>query len=558
MTRISYIAALYLSCCITLQAQAPSYSAEAGAEQFVPYNFDTRKQLLTDFSKVAYLEMINQQGSTISRIKLSLKDGSGHGSIELPEALPSGRYTLRAYTRAMRNLGESAFTSLPLTVLRPGQAIAKMPMEEEQALSNLTPQGSVRPGDNRQGLQIQITPSTNDLTQRSQGSFEVTTTDANGAPVAAQLSVSIALPRLNQNAIDFTIPVRTIPTNTSTFPAEGDGLLLEGRVINQQSKAGEPGAEVYLAFPGKTALVYGAQSDASGRFSFLLPDLYSLRQIVIQAIPQAEVPITIELAEEFDPTPAVDTSQFSLPSSWEGLASAALINAQVSKTYKAFETAPSYTAKNPFMDIPFFGKPDAQYFLDDYTRFPLPEFFFEVVAEVSVRGKFGEERLQIQTEWNSPNNRFEPLLLVDGVPIFDQGAFLKLNNKLIESTEIVSDPFWLNPHYYQGVVQISSFEHQAYSFVTPATALQQTYLTLLPERNFLFPSYKSQEDSPLPDFRNTLYWNANVQTDEAGKARLQFTTSDAIGAYEIHVLGVSEKGKKGSGAAIINVAKAIE
>lgn len=580
MTKIPYIAGLLLSCFFVQEGLAQANPVGTGFAQFVPehiwihtdrqlyvsgetiwfklYNFDTEKQQLSNFSQVAYLEMINQQGLATSQIKVGLNKGTGQGSIELPEALPNGRYTLRAYTRAMRNLGESAFTTISLIVLRPGQAIAKTPVDEQQSSLPTTPQTSNGPVASRQDLQIRITPSATDFPQRSQGTFDVTTTDANGAPIAAQLSVSIALPRLNENSIDHTIPTSRIPANTTTFLAESDGLVLEGKVINQSSKQGAAKADVYLAFPGKTALVYGAQTDELGRFRFLLPDLYSLRQVVIQAITRDAVPVTIELEEEFHPTHIMDTIQFSIPLAWEDMAKTALINAQVGKAYKAFEIAPTYTTQNPFLDIPFFGTPEAQYFLDDYTRFPLPEFFFEIVPEVTVRGKFGKERLVVYNDWVSPRNKVDPLLLVDGVPIFDQRSFLKLNNKLIESAEIVSDPFWLNPHYYQGVIQISSFEHQAYSFVTPATALQQSYLTLLPERNFLVPDYETQGDSQLPDFRNTLYWNAKVQTDTAGKAQLNFITSDAIGAYEIQVLGVSKMGKKGSGSTIIKVTKAME
>ena len=563
-----------------LTAQSSSDLAVTRLEQFVPehiwihtdrqlyvsgetiwfklYNFDTSKQQLTDFSKVAYLELIDQQGLAASQIKVGLVDGTGQGSIELSEALPNGRYTLRAYTRAMRNLGASAFTSLSLIVLRPGQAIAKTPEEqlELSATKSLSAPSTTTTGERR--LQIGITSSITDFPQRSQGTFEVTTTDAKGAPVAAQLSVSIALPRLQNKWIDLEIPSNRKPISTIDFLPEKEGLVLEGKVINAQSKEALAKASVYLAFPGKTALVYGAETDEFGRFQFLLPELYSLRQLVIQAISRDEVPVKIEIAEEFHATQVIDTSQFSIPLAWEEMAETALINAQVGKAYQAFELTPEYTLKNPFLDVPFFGEPDAQYHLDDYTRFPLPEFFFEVVTEVSVRGKFGQERLEINNSWTSPKNKLGPLLLVDGVPVFDQASFLKLNNKLIESTEIVSDPFWLNPHYYQGVIQISSFEQQAYSFVTPAAALQQSYLTLLPERNFLAPDHVTQDDSPLPDFRNTLYWNASVQTDAAGKAQLTFTTSDAIGEYEIEVLGVSEMGIKGSGSKRINVVKAID
>jgi len=580
MTRISYITVLLISCFFVREGRAQANVVGTKVRQFVPehiwihtdrqlyvsgetvwfklYNFDTQKQQLANFSQVAYLEMTNQQGSAISRIKVGLKNGMGQGSIELPNALPNGRYTLRAYTRAMRNLGDSAFTTISLTVLRPGQAIAKKPVDEQQSSLSTPPQASSRSVVQSQALRIQITPAKTDFRQRSQGVFEITTTDANGTPIAAELSVSIALPRLDISSIDYTIPARVVPANTTVFLAESNGMVLEGKVINQQSKQGEAKADVYLAFPGKTALVYGGQTDEFGRFSFLLPDLYSLRQVVIQAIAKDEVPVTIELEEEFHTFRGIDTSQFSIPLAWQDMAKAALINAQVGNAYKAFEIAPTYTTQNPFLDIPFFGKPEAQYFLDDYTRFPLPEFFFEIVPEVTVRGKFGEERLGIYNDWVSPKNKRGPLLLVDGVPIFDQRSFLKINNKLIESTEVVSDPFWLNPHYYQGVIQISSFEHQAYSFVTPETALQQSYLTLLPERNFLVPDYETQGDSQLPDFRNTLYWNAKVQTDKTGKAQLNFTTSDAIGIYEIQVLGVSKTGKKGSGSATIRVTKQIE
>lgn len=580
MTRISYIAVLFLSCFFLRDGMAQPQPLEKGLEPFVPehiwihtdrqlyvsgetiwlkiYNFDTQKQQLSNFSQVAYLEMTNQQGSVISRIKLGLKNGTGQGSIELPEALPNGRYMMRAYTRAMRNLGDSAFTSISLLVLRPGQAIAKQPSEDLPSRPSSHSQTSTSPVTNRQDLQINISPSAAEFPQRSPGSFEITTTDASGTPIAAQLSVSIALPRLGETSINHDIPRRKIPANTTTFLAESKGQILEGKVINQASEQGEAQAEVYLAFPGKTALVYGAQTDDYGRFRFLLPDLYSLRQVVVQAIPKGDASVSIELAEEFHPTEIVDTSQFFIPPAWEDMARTALINAQVGKAYKAFEIAPTYATQNPFLDIPFFGKPEAQYFLDDYTRFPLPEFFFEVVPEVSVRGKFGQERLSVYNEWVSPEDKLEPLLLVDGVPIFDQRSFLKLNNKLIESTEIVTDPFWLNPHYYRGVIQISSFEHQAYSIVTPPTALQQSYLTLLPERNFLVPDYENQGNSQLPDFRNTLYWNAKVQTDASGKARLDFTTSDAIGTYEIQILGVSKRGKKGSASTMIQVAKSIE
>ncbi|MEZ5041817.1 MAG: MG2 domain-containing protein [Saprospiraceae bacterium] len=522
---------------------------------FKVYVFDSRQGKPADFSKAAYLELISQKGIAISRVKVALNNGQGAGTIELPKALNNGNYVLRAYTQAMRNEGEASFCKSMLIILNPGQPMARA---TDASLVSTKPPAIVHsPG---QDLLISIQTTETTFPQRSQIGFEITTKNAAGQPVAANLSVSIALP--SPAAIGNTGFSSPSKKETSTAPSqityapEPHGLRLHGKVINQNTKQGEPNATVFLALPGKAALVYGATTDATGAFNFLLPKLYGLRQIVLQAQPQTTVPVSIELDDEFHSISDTNSATFVLPSQWESLAQTAMVNAQIGQAYEAFETQPTYTTHAPFATVPFFGKPDIQYLLDDYTRFPLPEFFFEVVTEVSVKGKFGSERLEVINDWEASFKELPPLLLVDGVPVFDQNAFLKLNNKLIASTEVVTSPFWLNPVIFNGVIQISSFESNAYSFVLPETALQRSYLTFLPERVFAV-SDNSQTNPQLPDFRNTLFWSPSVQTDANGKAEITFFTSDALGPYDIQVRGVSETGLQGIGSSRITIIKPV-
>jgi len=82
-----------------------------------------------DLSKVAYVELIDKDNKPVMQGKIALKPGSGEGSFFLPSSVPSGNYTLRAYTNWMKNFGPEYFfqktvrivntlKSAPATVVR--------------------------------------------------------------------------------------------------------------------------------------------------------------------------------------------------------------------------------------------------------------------------------------------------------------------------------------------------------------------------------------------------------------------------------------------------------
>ena len=530
---------------------------------FKMYVLVSRGNRLSDFSKIGYLELVSQEGTAVSRTKVALDKGNGTGTIKLPKTLNSGSYTLKAYTQGLRNSGEEGLGKLKLIILNPEQPIIRATADQPEAYEKFEPkeQSIVVPADKYLDVEIQTAQTT--YAQRTKTTLEISTKDADGRAIASQFSISVALqaPAKESESGLFretgtnTISTFPIPPMTITYQPETHGMGISGRVINEGTNNGEPDAEVYLAFPGKTALVYAAKTGKAGRFSFLLPKLFGLRQVVVQVRPKNETQLRLELTDEFHEMEAVTSTPFVLPPAWEPLAKAAMVNAQVGQAYEAFELEPVYSTDDPFGGIPFFGKPEAQYYLDDFTRFPLPEFFFEVVPEVRVRGKYGAEQLAVLNEWIGPEGEIPPLLLVDGVPVFDERKFLKINNKLIASTEVVTAPFWLNPGIFDGVIQISSFESDARCFTLPKTALRRSFLTLLPQQQFNTPDHEAKPDSRLPDFRNTLYWNPSIETDVEGKATISFFTSDALGTYNIRVESVSDQGLLGTGSKVIRVVK---
>ncbi|KJD31395.1 hypothetical protein PK35_14895 [Tamlana nanhaiensis] len=72
------------------------------------YNVNAFTGLLTDLSNVLYVELISSDSKIISRQKIKLEMGLGHGDLKLTDSVgvKSGHYQLRAYTNWNRNFGD--------------------------------------------------------------------------------------------------------------------------------------------------------------------------------------------------------------------------------------------------------------------------------------------------------------------------------------------------------------------------------------------------------------------------------------------------------------------
>ena len=72
-------------------------------------------------------------------------------------------------------------------------------------------------------------------------------------------------------------------------------------------------------------------------------------------------------------------------------------------------------------------------------------------------------------------------------------------------------------------------------------------LPIYPSRDFYSPKYRLADASPTTaDMRSTLFWDANMVTDEEGKSFVSFYASDrAAGTYTIRIEGTDLLGRFG-------------
>lgn len=67
-------------------------------------------------SRVAYIDLADSKGNIVSQAKLSLDDGTASGQFTLPDNLPTGEYSLCAYTRWMLNFPPEGIFHRTLTI----------------------------------------------------------------------------------------------------------------------------------------------------------------------------------------------------------------------------------------------------------------------------------------------------------------------------------------------------------------------------------------------------------------------------------------------------------
>ena len=84
---------------------------------FKIYQVDGYFNKLIHLSKVAYVEIVDNNNQSVLQAKVGLQNGTGDGSFFLPVTLGTGSYTMRAYTNWMKNSGVDYFFEKKLVVV---------------------------------------------------------------------------------------------------------------------------------------------------------------------------------------------------------------------------------------------------------------------------------------------------------------------------------------------------------------------------------------------------------------------------------------------------------
>ncbi len=337
---------------------------------------------------------------------------------------------------------------------------------------------------------------------------------------------------------------------------EYSGHFIKGKITNTETGLAASNVAAFLSTPDLRPKLFIAQSDSLGNLRFEVKKLNDTREIIVQTDTRLDSTYRIEISSPYSGQASSRRwPQYTFGSEQSSQLLTRSVNMQTLNAFMSRPTArPIFTGVD---SLGFYGKPDEKYFLDAFTRFPtMEEVMREYVPGVFVRKR--QKKFHFYVLDNiTPLGVFkdEPLILLDGVPVFDTDRMMAFDPLKIKKLEVVDALYYLGPRSFPGLVSYSTYKGDLAGFELDPRALVLSYDFAQSRREFYTPRYDAADSraSRLPDFRNLLHWSPTLTTNAQGKQGLDFYTSDQTGTYRVVVQGLTRSGVAGSGEFIFEV-----
>jgi hypothetical protein len=331
------------------------------------------------------------------------------------------------------------------------------------------------------------------------------------------------------------------------YPPEYRSHFVSGKVLKSDGTPAR-GVLSYLASPSKLVTLYGSRSDDMGNVYFETEDFWGPRKLVLQTNTKVDSTFRLQLNNPFSGRYAsVVMKPFILRSSMHQRLKERSLAMQVQDIY--YHETIDKPAMPPKSDsTAFYGVADQVYYLDDFTRFPvMEEVMREYVPGVLVRKRRGGFHFIVIDNVNKGVLPTDPLVLLDGVPVFDVNKIMAFDPLKVKKLDVVMRHHYLGPLVIPGMVSYSTYRGDLAGFELDRRALVIDYEGLQLQREFHVPRYENQRlrNSRLPDQRTLIYWAPDIKTGENG--RVEFYTSDVSGQYQVVVEGITPLGQAGTG-----------
>jgi hypothetical protein len=333
------------------------------------------------------------------------------------------------------------------------------------------------------------------------------------------------------------------------FLPESEGHIITGRIFNKSTGMPAKNSTAYLSVPGKYFSLVPSAGNATGDVLFNTKSFFDKNELIIQTDSRADSNFRVETVSPFSDTFSVKPpAYFSLSDKVKNQLLNRSINMQADNIY-GVEKKSRFSVPVMPDTTAFYGYPDKEYYLDDFRRFiTMEEVLKEYIKEVRVRNQNNKFYFNIKNP--AVKNFFEndPLILLDGVPVFDAGTIMAFDPLKIKKIEVVTERYYAGPIVCDGIITFKTYEGDLAGYELDPNAIVLEYEGLQRQREFYSPVYETAEqiESRIPDFRNLLFWSPEINTDASGKTKISFYSSELVGKFVVCVQGLTQSGLPGS------------
>lgn len=507
-------------------------------------------------SKIAYVELVGENGKSVFRHKLFLEQGRGQGDFFVPVSVKSGNYKLVGYTQWMKNRGIDHFFQGDISIVNPylsDQTALLATTNDTLNLENKTKKEAEVNGNRTGNRSNKWILSLTDSVFGTREKVDVTFRAKSAAGIRGDYSLSVrkadsftAAPMVSSQYFNVSETENRSNGGGTFYIPEMRGDLISGTVTSIDENNPLKDVQVAMSIPGEEGMTKVANSNNEGIFYLNLDKPYTSGQAIFQVISREKDQYRISI----DPKAPLEYTglsfyNFKLTPQMEDALLKRSVHNQIENAFFSVKPDTSVTAERrrpAYLDKMYF------YDLDEYTRFPtVRETLVEIVNNVYSR-KIDDENYRIQVRnyiFDSyvPPNAL-PLVLVDGIFVQDHTYLLDYDARKIKKIGVLQDKYILGLQIFQGVVVMETLDGD---FSVPKTDAFTTIHQLgkpQERKKYFSPVYGDSlsQKERIPDFRHQLLWKPNIVIHEK-KATFSFFTSDVKGRFVVSLEGFTTGGK---------------
>lgn len=481
------------------------------------------------WSTVLYVELIKPDGVSVTQYKFPLSNNGSWGEIHIPKQLLTGIYYLKAYTKWMRNFPVEDYAYQQVKIINP----KKSKLLHSDVVDDAKVQLQQSPPKENTKLSVSI--SKNSFSTRENGTISITNSDR----YFQDYNHSVSIVKKETFKLDPLKPViqnDSPDVNFANYLPELNGISISGKVIDAASSKPIENARVNLSLLNHHSHFSGFNTNKQGDFYFTLPYSEHLHDFFISTVKDS-LKLTINIDNDFcQKAISLENPEFELTEQEKSIAEEISVNAQLLSRFKTSSLTVSVNDSTK-EEVSFYGSPNKVFYTQKYIDLPnMEEFIFELITELNVIRKKGIPYIH-SASWNVFHN-YPVLVLVDNVPISDTKEFLKMKINSIERVEVINKSYVAGNMKYSGIISAFSKNEDMGGIELPENSLFFSYQTFTQKEN----SSGNNHGERIPDLRNCLYWNPNLEFEKDTPLKLDFLTADTKGEYEVIVWSIPKDG----------------
>jgi len=342
-------------------------------------------------------------------------------------------------------------------------------------------------------------------------------------------------------AIDTTIqsfkPVAAALKNNSSYLEylpEIRGITISGEIIDPSTKLPKKDIWVSLSEPkhGEYFSVY--QTNNKGRFVFSLPDMQGQHDFFIQAENRDSIAPGILIDNGFCNKPVtLPYVAFNLNKDEISFVQDMIIDVQLDERFHPNKDTLANSQQVKAEPIPFYGSKKTVYTTEKYIDLPnIEEFIFEIVLEATII-KEKDKTSQISMK-RTDNSYYQPLIFLDNIQVNNDEQLIKIPLNRIDRVEVINLDYVVVGMKYNGIISIYSKNKDFAGLKMNKNSMFFNY-DLFSDTNPNYDFSKRSNNPRIPDRRNLLYWNPDIQLSAGKKTNISFYTSDSKGDYVVYI-----------------------